>query len=503
MSDLLRDPMLLEKLIEDIQKSYCLVGNKDVIVVLINKISMRLVKGAKPTSSNLVVSSDTGSGKDFTVDTVIKVMAPSPISIHITGISEKAPNYFESLGDMTGKVLYLEDPDNKTLETQAFRTLASGGNKILTVEGKGEKKLYLHEIKGKPVIIVTTMNSTIDKEGDRRWDTIRVDDSDSTTLDVLKLKADEACGITTRNDSKYTSVIGQLQKVDVIIPFSREIINAMDDKMKKNLIMRTKINSLYDFIKASAALHQLQREQDSKGRIIATIDDYRYGKLVFEKINKVTGNVTQDEQVFLDILKNERRMSIHELAEKGKKRSVQWFYYPKGNTPIDRWVEKGLVEVKEDYSEKAGKSIKMLYYVGNILVELPEPEILSCFKSILKTTDRGCLNDFKGFKDNIETIGKNEPVVPQSLENHENIENPSIETVLKSDENLEIARQCEERMRPSREYSSKQVCYDLGFIDKGLYSEDLEDALDDVTMRPNNPTKVRKLGDDRYCLYTQ
>jgi hypothetical protein len=346
------------------------------------------------------------------------------------------------------------------------------------------------------------MNSTIDKEGDRRWDTIRVDDSNDTTLDVLKQKAEEASGNFMRYESKYSAKIRELQNVDVIIPFSRDIISAMDTQTNKNLIMRTKINSLFDIIKASAALHQLQRERDSQRRVIATIDDYKNGKFIFEKINAVTGNVTQDEQVFLDILKKEGWMSIHELAEKGKKRSVQWFYYPKGNTPIDRWVEKGLIEVKDIYSEKAGKSVKMLRYVGNTIGNLPEPEILNGVNPILKTTDKESLNGFKGFKDNIESIGKEESLVPRIIENHENIENPPVATDLKPDENLEIAKQCEERMCSSREYNSKQVWRDLGFMEKGLFQEDIEEALDDVTMRPNNPTKVRKIGDDQYCLYS-
>lgn len=504
MEDLLRDPMLLEKLIEDIQQSSCLVGNRDAILAVVIKSLLRLVQGAKPTSSNLVVSSDTGSGKDYLVKSVLDVIVPSPVTIHITGISKKAPNYLgDTYPDLDPYVLYLEDPDNDTLESQGFRTLASGGNRVFIVEGDGKKKLYNKGIKGKPVMIVTTMKSTIDKEGDRRWDTIRVDRSEETTERVLMTKA--KISSNEKPESQYKAVMGLLKRSEVIIPFAEAIVEAMDKDVKTNLLMRTKIDSLFDYIRTSAVLHQYQRKNDN-GKIVAELDDYKIAKQVFDNFKQIPSNLTEDEQSYVDYLNNNGGwVSIHEWHDQVKIHTPKWIY-----ERLDRWAAKGLIETKNEFNEKANKPIMMVSFIGNLIGKLPNPEVLTGFIEVGKNQNREGYSGYIG----ISKIIKNNiiPPVPQPslLRDSEKSDDLPVSTGLrprkyqeKPDENLEIVRQCEERMKPAREYSSKQVCYDLGFMDKELYPEDLEDALDDVTMRPNNPTKVRKLGDDRYCLYTQ
>ena len=46
---------------------------------------------------------------------------------------------------------------------------------------------------------------------------------------------------------------------------------------------RRDIGSLFNFIKASAILHQAQRQIDAQGRVVATIADYELAYPIFTR----------------------------------------------------------------------------------------------------------------------------------------------------------------------------------------------------------------------------
>jgi len=62
--DLLKEPELLLKIINEIHTEG-VVGEEDTILTLINKTCLRLVINSDPTSSNIIVSDETGGGKRF------------------------------------------------------------------------------------------------------------------------------------------------------------------------------------------------------------------------------------------------------------------------------------------------------------------------------------------------------------------------------------------------------------------------------------------------------
>ena len=47
---------------------------------------------------------------------------------------------------------------------------------------------------------------------------------------------------------------------------------------------RRDVGSLFNFVKASALLHQAQRQVDDQGRVIATVDDYAFAYPIFSKV---------------------------------------------------------------------------------------------------------------------------------------------------------------------------------------------------------------------------
>ena len=62
------------------------------------------------------------------------------------------------------------------------------------------------------------------------------------------------------------------------------------------LRMRRDISGLISAIKTSAVLHKAQRDRDAKGRIVATIDDYRHAHEAFDEgVSSLYGVKTRKE----------------------------------------------------------------------------------------------------------------------------------------------------------------------------------------------------------------
>ena len=61
---------------------------------------------------------------------------------------------------------------------------------------------------------------------------------------------------------------------DAVVPFAQQIATAIKPLMVR---FRRDVGSLFNFIKASALLHQAQRQVDAQGRVVATVADYAVG----------------------------------------------------------------------------------------------------------------------------------------------------------------------------------------------------------------------------------
>lgn len=90
--ELLKKPDLLLRIIKEVQKN--VVGEEESIMVIINKIALRLVTNAHATSSNILVSDKSGGGKDNLVKSVCRVMLKEDRNyFQRTSLSEKVLNY--------------------------------------------------------------------------------------------------------------------------------------------------------------------------------------------------------------------------------------------------------------------------------------------------------------------------------------------------------------------------------------------------------------------------
>lgn len=355
-------PKLMYYLIKEVQKEG-IVGEEDSIIVLALKISLRLVKNASATSGNILVSDDTGGGKDFLTSGLCKTMLIKENTyFHRTAISPKVFNYWQPTDISTeeettwdGKILYLEDPESDLIKSQAFKVMASGGTAITVVK---DQDVFQKQVDGKPIIIVTSMKTTIDIEGERRWDCIRLDLSPQLTRKVKERVALKAAGLSEYEPEEgFRSLLQTLPRVEVVVPFAKKIVEGLSDHSN----IRTQILKLIDYTMASAALHQYNRKKDTKGRIIAEPMDFEYARLAFIKLRDEEAlAVTKKEQELIDYLKDKNtHVKVRDILDELDGYTKDWIYRHK-----ESLIERKIVSIVMDFDPDSNRDIEHFKFIG-------------------------------------------------------------------------------------------------------------------------------------------
>ena len=407
----LKDPELLYNIVKEIQKEQ-VIDNEKPILVITNKIMMRLVSDVKPTSGNLLITDLYGGGKDIVAMNCCYVLMIPDDYYHRTYLSAKALNYWgtNKLEGWTwdGKVLYLEDPEDDLIKGQTFRVMSSGGTDTSTVV---DQQLLDLMVDGKPIMIVTSFSSSIDREGERRWDGLRVDTTKELTKKVTGLMLDRFSGINNKIDINHNLRAGiqkHLKPYNVVFPDA----NLLAEFITTNLKARTSISNLIDYIKASAVLHQYQREIDDYGNLIATWFDYAYGKFVYDEVNKEDGIVLNlDEKEVVDALNEYGSSTIAELSNHIT-HSKQWIY-----NNLDNLSSRGIIVITNARDKERNNQFIQTIGLGKKVktFQLPNYDEIKAIKEQLKSAHMGEIKEINTIKviikGNIKEIEKFDKII--------------------------------------------------------------------------------------------
>lgn len=406
LQEMLQEPELLLKIVERVHNKG-VVGEENTIITLVNKIEMRLVKNKEPTSDNIIVSDKTGGGKDFIVKKTCEVIVPTAHYKHRTDLSDKTFDYWKPItgwykdekeknkpiyDSWNGYVLHLEDPREEALNGQSFKVMSSGGTEVTKVIDNRAKDI---KVDGKPAIIVTSLNTMINLENLRRWDTLRIDTSTRQTEEINKCKLQKASGKTVEvpDDDFIQALQTMLFPKTVLIPYAEKL----GELLPNNLLSRTQVDKLLDEIKSSAVLHQYQRKKIDNSTIEADYFDLAYGWFVFTHLNSSSGvpmNSDEEELVKL-LIQQEDYIDINKLSEIYQTHSKQWLYLQK-----EKLINKGLIKTKFEHSEQANKEVEKISYGDNANL------VLKGFNDVLTIFDMIGFNGFKGFNQICEKIEK-------------------------------------------------------------------------------------------------
>ena len=187
-----------------------------------------------------------------------------------------------------GEANQLQADENSTF-AMLVRTLMSEGRIVhqTTVEDPDfptGRRVERIEREG-PITLVVTTTAELHAENETRMLSWHVAESrDQTSAVMVSLAAHAAGAVPAPPD---LAVWHELQRWvalgpnDAVIPFAQQIASAIEPLMVR---FRRDVGSLFNFIKASALLHQAQRQVNAQGRVVATVADYELAYPIFCRV---------------------------------------------------------------------------------------------------------------------------------------------------------------------------------------------------------------------------
>jgi len=271
---LARQPNILDRVEEAVGRS--VVGEGHITRLLYLAVTSRFLK--RPVS--IAMKGPSSAGKSFLVQQVLQFFPPSATCV-LTAMSEKTLAYWDE--PLKHRFLVILEATGSEGESASYflRSLLSEGRiRYLTVEKTiDELKPRLIEREGPTGLITTTTEISLHPENETRYFSVDVDDTPDQTSQVLKATAESANNeentvISDNEIAIYLALQEWLAGANhrVVIPYASLLAEKIPPVAVR---LRRDFEGLLNLIKAHAILHQASRQLDDRGRIIATLEDYR------------------------------------------------------------------------------------------------------------------------------------------------------------------------------------------------------------------------------------
>ena len=224
----------------------------------------------KPVS--VAVKGPSSGGKSHIVERVLDAF-PEEAYYALTSMSEKALIYLDE--DMRHRSLVIYEAAGMAgdMQTYLMRTLLSENRiRYQTAEStsKGVKPRLL-EMEGPTNLIVTTTQTRMHPENETRLLSLTVTDTRAQTKDIFRAMADEDRAPVDLEPWRQLQVWVGGQPQAAAVPYAKVLAEMVPPVAVR---LRRDFGAVLQLIRSNAVLHQASRGQDSKGRIVATLDDY-------------------------------------------------------------------------------------------------------------------------------------------------------------------------------------------------------------------------------------
>ena len=304
--ELAEAPDLMDRIVTQVQ-SMGVVNERELIMLIYIGATSRVLK--QPI--NPLVKGSSSGGKSFTTTRTLELVGPDFVN-YLTTSSALALVYDERPLSHTVLVVFEANQlqaDENSIFSMLLRTLISEGRIVhqTTVEDPGSstgRRVVRIEREG-PISLMITTTSELHAENETRMLSFNVTESPQQTRDVIKSLAVRAAGAFA--ETSDLTVFHDLQRWialgpnEAVIPFAKQIAEKIPPSMVR---FRRDVGSLLTFIKASAILHQAQRQIDEQGRVVATLDDYRLAYPIFSKVMAQSSGqgVTEAVRAVVDLI---------------------------------------------------------------------------------------------------------------------------------------------------------------------------------------------------------
>lgn len=266
--DLLEEKSLLSRFERDLERSGFAGDTRTAKIVFLAMVSRLL---ANPVS--LAIKSVSSAGKSFTLSRV-REFFPEACFVSMGAMSEKA--LMRSNFDLHHKVLIVTEEEGVSgkFATYVIRLLLSEKKMEYgsLVEQQGDWKGKKFVLEGPASFITTTTKHWLHPENETRLLSISTDESSEQTARIMRTIA-QGGGVHI-DISQWHALHTYLEftHVDVHIPYAASIAELVPPVATR---LRRDMTTILSLVKSHALLHDGTRERDARGRLIATIDDYR------------------------------------------------------------------------------------------------------------------------------------------------------------------------------------------------------------------------------------
>jgi hypothetical protein len=333
---------------------------------------------------NTFVSSESSAGKSFICKQIVKIF-PKDLVEYRTKITPEAFTYWKANNldwSWDGKICFLEDVSQTILDSSTFKVMCSEGSTATIVH---KQKAIDIEIKGKPVMLVTSARTSPNVEILNRFQIISLDESDKQTEDIVfNIAKDDDLA---KYDEKIIKALGYLKRVKVKINFGERIAQYLKEFYNfKSLRLRRDFSTLMGLIKCSAAINQFQRDVNKEGYILANEKDYEIARDCINYIQShtfkgLTHRLDKTYQCCLK-LKEFTAKDIHSRFPFVNQK--MWYNY------LDQLLERGML--KTELRNIEGVKQQVTYYLVNetSMFALPEfnnlPDTITNDIKVIKVT---------------------------------------------------------------------------------------------------------------------
>lgn len=263
-------PDILERFAVELTHSG-VAGESRMAQLLYLALTSRLLE--KPVS--VVIKGPSSGGKSYLTERVLGFF-PENAYYALTAMSEHALAYSDEPLIHRFLVIYEAAGMNSDFQTYLLRSLLSEGRvRYETVEKTSEgMKPRLIEREGPTGLLVTTTAVKLHPENETRMLSLTVTDTREQTRNIMAALADEE-GNEPPALRPWHALQGWLGSPEaerrVTVPYATDLAGLIPPVAIR---LRRDFGALLNLIRAHAVLHQVTRERDGEGRIVAALDDY-------------------------------------------------------------------------------------------------------------------------------------------------------------------------------------------------------------------------------------
>jgi hypothetical protein len=263
--ELLRDPLLLERILEDFARCGVVGEQTNKLVGYLATVSRKL---DEPLA--VIVQSSSAAGKSSLMDAIL-AFVPEEERVKYSAMTGQSLFYM-SEQDLRHKVLALVEEEGAERASYALKLLQSEGELTIASTGKDAQtgRLVTHEyrVEGPVALLLTTTAIEIDEELQNRCVVLTVDEEREQTRAIHREQRERRTleGLLARHGRERVLAVHRnaqrlLQPMSVVNPYARRL-TFLDEKTRT----RRDHEKYLTLIDTIALLHQYQREAKTAGR---------------------------------------------------------------------------------------------------------------------------------------------------------------------------------------------------------------------------------------------